>query len=151
MICTVEWGKIKNKLLLAVAGILRSAFLLCYVIFCFTIIFFAGGGWWGGHVTFPCVTIIRRSPWKFFHNSDNNSSFVKLQFSPFGTILNCHIVVVQGWNAAGVIPVLILWLRHHARGQSDGEGNSEPSNSRIGQMPKASPYKSDISSLGRYS
>ena len=62
--------------------------MLCYILFYY--FFFAGGGG-GGHVTFPCVTIIK-SPWMFFYNSDNNNSFVKLQFSPFGTILDCYIL-----------------------------------------------------------
>ena len=48
----------------------------------------------GGHVTFPWVTIIR-SPWMFFHNSDNNNSFVKLQFSPFGTYAS---VGLENWG-----------------------------------------------------
>ena len=54
MICTVERGKIKNKLLLAVAGILRSAFLLCYVMLYFVLLFFLrGGGVGGGARHFP--------------------------------------------------------------------------------------------------
>ena len=65
--------------------------MLCYYILFYYFFLRGGGGVGGGHVTFPCVTIIR-SPWMFFYNSDINNSFVKLQFSPFGTILNCHIL-----------------------------------------------------------
>ena len=68
--------------------------MLCYILFYYYYFFAGGGGLVGGHVTFPCVTIIR-SPWMFFHNSDNNNSFVKLQFSPFGTYAS---VGLENWG-----------------------------------------------------
>ena len=67
--------------------------MLCYILF-YYYFFCGGGGVGGGHVTFPRVTIIR-SPWMFFHNSDNNNSFVKLQFSPFGTYAS---VGLENWG-----------------------------------------------------
>ena len=65
--------------------------------FVLLLLFFCGGGGvvGGGGTSLSHVSQLLEVPGCFFHNSDNNNSFVKLQFSPFGTYAS---VGLENWG-----------------------------------------------------